>query len=213
MWAGYAALAIAVIVAVGVTTFLFLDDGDGKRDVAAGDSDSVPITPLSGAARPTRIPNTGMLESRRPELQSPAPDFALVDARDGKTVRRLSDFRGKPIVLNWYASWCPPCREEIPDFARAQEALGDKVVFLGIDPQESQRAAVLTLDRGGAKYDAFLDSSGEVSEHYRVQVMPTTYFIDADGYVRLVRAGRVSVSTLVEGLREIGVEYTPAEKE
>ena len=89
---------------------------------------------------------TGVLDSHRPEIGEPAPDFALADARDPSRIVRLSDFRGRPVVLNWYASWCGPCRAEIPDFQRAYKALDGEVVFLGVNLQEEASRAVGLLD-------------------------------------------------------------------
>ena len=64
----------------------------------------------------------GPLDPQRPEVGKPAPNFALIDARDGTTVRKLSDYTGKTVVVNWYASWCEPCKDEI--------GLGDCLEFL-----------------------------------------------------------------------------------
>ena len=122
---------------------------------------------------------------------------------------RLSDFRGRPVVLNWFATWCGPCRAEIPDFQAAYEALGGEVVFLGVNLQESPDDAVGMLDEYGAVYPALLDEEGDVALHYRLPGMPTTFFIDADGVVRAWGAGLIVEETLVEELAKLGVDYAP----
>lgn len=149
----------------------------------------------------------GVLDPFRPEDGEPAPDFALVDARDGETVHRLSDYRGKVVVLNWYASWCGPCKNEIPDFQEAQDALGDDVVFLLVNLQEDQSVATGFLEDLDATMLAVLDSEGEVAEHYRVRGMPTTYFIDREGNVAISGSGLVTRAALQEELAKLGLEF------
>lgn len=150
----------------------------------------------------------GMIDSQRPTEGNPAPDFALLDAQDGTTVRKLSDYRGKAVVLNWYASWCGPCKQEIPDFEAAYQALGDQLVILGVDYQESAEKARSILAEFEATYPAVLDSEGSVAEHYRVSGMPTTYFIDAQGVVRGAKTGRVTEEDLAANLAKLGLTYT-----
>ena len=150
----------------------------------------------------------GVLDPQRPREGQPAPDFALADARDG-TIRKLSDFRGKAVVLNWYASWCGPCRQEIPDFQQAYSTLGDQVVVLGVDFQETQDHALAILDVFRAKYPALLDREGDVGDHYRVGGLPATFFIDKDGILRVAHIGRVTRDDLRASLAKVGVTYTP----
>lgn len=149
----------------------------------------------------------GVISPQRPKEGEVAPDFALIDAHDETTVRKLSDFRGKAVVLNWYASWCGPCKQEIPDFQAAHVALGDKLVVLGVDYQESGDKARGILADFQATYPAVLDSEGAVAEHYRVGGMPTTYFIDAQGVVRGAKTGRVTPADLEANLAKLGLTY------
>lgn len=151
----------------------------------------------------------GPIGPGRPKDGEPAPDFALIDARDGVTVRKLSDFKGKAVIVNWYASWCGPCKAEIPEFQAAFASLGDQLVVLGIDFQESRERAVSILDIFKAKYPALLDTEGKVAEQWRATVLPTTYFIDKDGIVQATRFGQVRKSDLVDLLARVGITYTP----
>ncbi len=151
----------------------------------------------------------GVIDSHRPEVGKPAPDFALPSARDPETLVRLSDFHGTPVVLNWYASWCGPCRKEIPDFQKAYAALDGAVVFIGVNLQEDASQAAGLLEVFMAEYPALLDTRGEIAAHYRIPGMPTTYFIDAEGVVRSFGAGLVTEEVLVEHLAAIGVAYAP----
>lgn len=158
----------------------------------------------------------GMIDSARPEIGSPAPDFALADARNPERVIHLSDFEGRAVILNWYASWCRPCREEIPDFLKAQDMLGeDQLVILGVDLQEPADRALSIMEELGATYPAVLDTDGSVYTHYLMTTrgMPTTYFIDADGILRYSYPGRIDEDRLVEALATVGLEYEPPEPE
>ena len=200
-YGGYAALATVIAVVAGFAVWYFAFGGDDD-EAAAPLSDDVNLMGVAGR-------ETGVIDSHPPEVGELAPDFALVNARNPELVVRLSDFRGKPVVLNWYASWCGPCRREIPDFQKAYEALDGEVVFLGVNLQEDAGQAVGLLDVFVAKYPAVLDVDGAVAVHYRIPGMPTTFFIDADGIVRASGAGLIVEEVLVQELARLGVDYTP----
>jgi thiol-disulfide isomerase/thioredoxin len=194
--AGYLALAIAVIVAVGAAAYFFL---------FAPDEASAP----AGPNLPQLYPNTGPIDPERPEVGKPAPDFALVDARDTTTVRRLSDFRGKVVLLNWFASWCDPCKREIPAFVAAREALAGQLEIVGVDYLEPPEKAIGILDQLGADYPALLDADGSVASHYRIPGMPTTFLIGPDGTLLAMRAGELPESELATFLAKAGLSYNP----
>ena len=195
---GYAVLAAAVFIAVLAGAYVFLrPSGDSGKDVE---------TP-TGIVNP--YPNTGPLDPNRPTEGEKAPDFALVDARDPSKVVKLSDYRGKAVILNWFASWCDPCKNEIPEFQAAQEKLGDQLVVLGVDYLEQPADAVGILDKFGATYPAVLDGAGTVAQHYRVSFMPTTFFIDKDGVLRVIKTGEVHDDALVTFLSKVGITYQP----
>lgn len=151
----------------------------------------------------------GPLEPRRPKLDEAAPDFALIDARDGATVRKLSDYKGKAVIVNWYASWCGPCKSEIPDFQEAVDALGGDLVVLGVDYLESQDRAKGILDVLYAKYPAVMDSEALVADQWRVgSGLPTTFFVDKDGILRAMKTGRVTPDELEKYLGKLGLSYS-----
>lgn len=206
---GYGLLAVAVVVAIGVAAyFLFSSGDDAPASSETGAAfNGTPLAQLSGV-KPSE--GTGVLDPERPEEGKRAPDFALLDAHDGKTVRRLSDYRGKVVVLNWYASWCGPCKREIPELQRLTEQLAGQVVIFGVDPLETKEKAGGILDELKATYPAVLDSSGEVTDHYRVgKGLPKTYFIDREGILRGVKTGELRPEELAKFLAQMGVTYTP----
>ena len=188
---------------------LYLRGINGKWFVSTEEEFQRVLGVPASSKTPAVKTDLGPIGPGRPKDGELAPDFALIDARDGVTVRKLSDFRGKVVIVNWYASWCGPCKAEIPEFQDAYAALGGDVVVLGIDFQESRERAVSILDIFKAKYPALLDTEGTVAEQWRATVLPTTYFIDKDGVVRVTRYGQVRASDLPDLLAKVGVTYTP----
>lgn len=112
--------------------------------------------------------------------------FTYFDGSEG----RLSDFRGTPLVVNFWASWCPACVSEMPDFETVHTQLGDRVVFLGMNMQEiDPEAASELVKQTGVTYRLALDPKGEIYSQFGGIGMPTTLFIDAAGRLVDVHAG------------------------
>jgi cytochrome c biogenesis protein CcmG/thiol:disulfide interchange protein DsbE len=102
--------------------------------------------------------------------------------REGEPAVSLQRFRGRPVVLNFFASWCTPCQRELPAFQRAAQRYDGRVAFVGVTFNERLPAdARDMLDRAGVRYPAAFDAKSEVAVDYGLRGMPTTYFISADG--------------------------------
>ena len=118
-----------------------------------------------------------------PQIGQPAPDFALTTL-DGKSVH-LADFRGKTLVLNIWATWCPPCRLETPGLIASYHALsGPGVAFLGVDDTEQAPIVRAFVAAKGVPYPIALDRDQRFSKAYDIRYFPTTYIIDPQGIVR-----------------------------
>lgn len=144
--------------------------------------------PLSMAeAAPDNLPGLRVGEK--------APDFELMTL-DGKTVK-LSDYRGKKVILNFWATWCPPCKAEMPDIQKFYNETDDNVEILAIniDPQYDVKKFVREAN---VTFPVLLDSKDEVNNLYRILTIPTTYFIDGEG---IIRSKHLSVMT-IEIIRE-----------
>ncbi|MBL7165624.1 MAG: TlpA family protein disulfide reductase [Dehalococcoidales bacterium] len=144
---------------------------------------------------------SGLASSGRAELDKPAPDFTLKDL-DGNTVR-LSDLRGKVVFLNFWATWCPPCRAEMPDIEKVHRKYKDQdVVVLGIDLRESASTVRRFVEDGGYTWAFLLDTTGYVGSIYRVSAIPTSYFVDKKGIIRAVAIGGMTGATIEANLAE-----------
>ncbi|HOL67230.1 MAG TPA: TlpA disulfide reductase family protein [bacterium] len=127
-----------------------------------------------------------------------APDFAL-PSLEGKTIK-LPDYPGKVVVLNFWASWCPPCRREIPDFARVHKAYREKgVVFIGIAVDRDTEAIKKIVSTNGVEYPIVLGDAKVQSLYGGINAVPTTFFVDGQGKIADKRVGALSQEEL-EGI-------------
>ena len=134
------------------------------------------------------------------EQRTAAPDFTAYDA-DGNAVQ-LSDYFGKPLVLNFWASWCGPCKSEMPAFQQAYEQ-EDGVQFLLVNMtggRETQADAEALLEEEGYTFPVLFDLDLDAAMTYGVTALPTTYFLDAEGNLVAWAQGAINEQTLQQGL-------------
>ncbi len=139
-------------------------------------------------------------DTSAPQLGYLAPDFELSDF-EGQMVR-LSGLLGKPVLLNFWATWCPPCRKEMPDLERFHEQYGDKIVVLGINWNDEEQAAAEFLKSYGVTYQNMIDRDGKVFVSYRLTAIPTSFWIDEAGVIRGYWLGPMSTETMVQGFQK-----------
>ena len=134
-----------------------------------------------------------------------APDFVVYDAAGNEV--RLSDYIGKPIVLNFWASWCGPCKMEMPDFHGKYLEFGDQVQFLMINMTDGSRETVKGASEfiadAGYTFPVFYDTASEAAMIYGVYSLPTTFFVDAEGYVIAYANRAIDGDTLQRGIEMI----------
>jgi len=133
---------------------------------------------------------------------SPAQDFTL-RTLDGQTVK-LSDFRGHPVVINFWATWCGPCQAEMPLLSKMYgEEKDNGVIVLAVDVQETPSIVQRYADQKQLPFTVLLDQSGAITGQYRVRAYPTTFFVDANGVVQSWQVGALSQTTLSRHLDRI----------
>jgi peroxiredoxin len=136
------------------------------------------------AANAAAAPEKILAEQTLPELPRPiaAPNFELADLDGG--LHKLTDYRGKVVVLNFWATWCPPCRYEMPSMQRGWEAAGaDGVVFLGVNVGEDADTVFMFLADYSVEFPLLLDKDATVIKEYQVVGLPTTFIIDPQGRI------------------------------
>jgi thiol-disulfide isomerase/thioredoxin len=145
--------------------------------------------------------------SAQPEEPAPvvgrrAPDFTL-ESLGGQSVS-LASLQGKPVVLNFFATWCGPCKYELPAFQAMAERHADRgLTFLLVDLQEDAEQVAPFLESLKVSLPAVLDESGRVTKTYRVRGLPSTFFVDREGVIRAVQLGALDDRALEGGIAKI----------
>lgn len=152
----------------------------------------------------------GLIRTRSgPVGSGPAPDFTLAGF-DGQTIN-LRDLRGQVVVVNFWASWCPPCREEAAYLERTwRDYQGQGVVFLGVDWVDTEKEALAYIAEFNITYFNGPDLGTRIAQAYRIQGVPETFFIDKNGQVRWVKVGPLYPPELEDKIEELLAEpYVP----
>ena len=156
----------------------------GKTPDATTPSDGITVEPKPSSQ--TNPSTEGTTSETKPHMtesikKNTAPDFTVLD-KDGNTVR-LSEKFGKPIVINFWATWCPPCKQELPDFDKLCKEYGDRVVFMMVNLTDGYRDTVDGTKRfvsgKGYTFPVYFDTKDNAASAYNVSSIPQTTFIDA----------------------------------
>ena len=163
---------------------------------------------VRGPGHPSAV-GSSALEVPPPPVLKPgtaAPPFSLPQLQGGQPLS-LTAFRGMPVIVNFFASWCRDCQAELGAVAQVARATSGRVAVIGIDSNEtSDAAAARLLAAAHADYPVVVDSQAEVATHYLVQALPVSYFLNASGQVVGAALGPQTVSSLDHWVTRLGVQ-------
>jgi cytochrome c biogenesis protein CcmG, thiol:disulfide interchange protein DsbE len=131
-----------------------------------------------------------------------APDFALKAVGSGETID-LARYRGKPVVLNFWATWCHPCWDEHPVLTENAQMMGDRVQFVGVVFQDDEKKIVDFLQQRGWAYPTLVDDRGKTAIAYGIGGVPETFFLDKHGRIVEKFVGPMTTESLQANLRKV----------
>ncbi|UCF29331.1 MAG: redoxin domain-containing protein [Chloroflexota bacterium] len=179
-------LVIAAGLFVGAGLALFIYYVLGLRDANPEEIEEIPGV---------NLPESASIGSR-------APEFELVDL-DGQTMK-LSEMRGKIVVINFWATWCEPCKVEMPFFEKLHQKELENLEILGINFDEPPLQVEQFVEDYDLHFTILLDPGGKVQQVYRVRGYPTTLIVDGDGIIRYHHIGLITEDQLEHYLSDLG---------
>lgn len=200
----FVAAGFGVLGLVAYSYFFLNEEGQLRvRGETAVNTSAEILTTSQGEFIDKTVP-AQLEQSPAPFMTYQAPDFELTDL-NGDTYS-LSQFKGKPVLLNFWATWCPPCRKEMPDLQAFAEKYGEDIQVLGVnwdyqsDVNEEVREFLAEYD---ITYPNVLDKAGEVFVKYQLTGLPVTYWIDEAGVIRGIWFGAMKEEDIVTGFQKI----------
>ncbi len=159
--------------------------------------------PTIQAGNVTLATESAMIDtgSGRPTEGQIAPDFSYTLA-DG-SVHKLSELHGKRVLLNFWATWCTPCREEMPEFQQVAKANGDSLVVLAVNRNEVPDVIATFGNEVGVTFPLITNIAGDIGDRYGATSLPITYFINSDGTISSKQLGALSPTLLAKHLEDL----------
>ena len=190
-----AAFAASLLIALAAAAIALRGGGNGGG--------SVERVPTRNSAA-TQEPGTGALDGRAPIIGQPAPDFVLRGI-DGQLVK-LSDLRGKVVWINFWATWCTPCKKELPDIQKMyDEKRDDGLVVLAVNWQDPADTTQSYAEGLGLSMPVLRDPRGSVYDQYKLQGLPDSFFVGRDGNIAALQFGYLTESKMRERLAKAGL--------
>ena len=205
-------LAVVLVVLIGGASILYNKySGEVENErLMAGDSTQATVEENTAEETAETTENTENTENTGNTEETAedetelvmAPDFTVYDA-DGNAVN-LSDFIGKPTIVNFWASWCGPCQMEMPDFDEKYKELGEEINFLMVNITDGYRETLEIakefVENSGYSFPVYYDTDKDAAMTYGINSFPTTYFIDAEGHAIARAQTMIDMETLQMGI-------------
>ena len=177
-----------------------------QEDTPNDDNAETPQPPVEDEPSAEEKPEDKYTDTESGEEQSHsslAPDFTVTDANGAKV--KLSQFKGKPVIINLWASWCPPCKSEMPVFEKLCKKYDGEIVFMMINltTQDDISDAKGFIKDSGYTFPVYFDETGEVGQKYYTPGIPATFFVDAAGGAVAYVTGAINEATLIKGIEMI----------
>ena len=188
---------VGVLGMVGWTVYDFVDVEDNEEsDDSGGIITSEPAQNENGEVN-NLADDVGLGKGEK------APDFEL-KTLDGEKVK-LSDYEGEKVIVNFWATWCPPCREEIPDLQKLYDNYDVEILAIDLTETESSLDVVeeFVYDEFEMTFPVLLDETSEVANMYQVMAYPTSYMVDTEGYIQFLAMGAMEYEQMREELEKL----------
>ncbi|MDY0406479.1 TlpA disulfide reductase family protein [Virgibacillus sp. 179-BFC.A HS] len=188
---------IVIVGMLGYATYEFISSKDEASEEIKENTGGAMITsPAPDQGETQNSMNTGLTKG------DVAPDFSL-KTLDGETVH-LSDFKGKRVLVNFWATWCPPCRAEIPDLQKLYNKKDVTILAVNLTASEKNEATVSDfVQEFEMSFPVLKDVDEDVSTAYQVRAYPTSYMIDSKGRIQFVALGAMNYDQMVQELEKM----------
>lgn len=190
-------LVILIILALGGSYYLYQRLAPGAEQGTSAATSSTPSPTASAAPSPSASSDASAAPTEDAQTQN-APDFTVYDEKGNQV--SLSSFTGKPVVVNFWASWCPPCKAELPYFQSAYEKYGKDIRFLMVnltgDGNDTKEDAQTLITQSGYSFPVYYDTDNAAAIAYSIRSIPMSCFITADGKIQSTHTGGMSQEML-----------------
>ncbi len=191
---------VVIILSMGALVYFQINRmiGDVRSGLLATESSQDPII-----SDPAVEPTTSTPEPEMTQQAEPAPDFSLISL-EGDTVA-LSDHKGQAVMINFWATWCPPCLAELPLIESYGVLFEEELVVLAVNSGEERESVYNFVNRHGYDLLFLLDPTNSLATEYRIRGLPTSVFIDKEGLIHAIHIGILNDALLSGYLSEVGV--------